>query len=112
MPLLTFLRNGAASLVGSFRGSAAPTTVDRQYVSASPLLSGSNGGWWNIGTIREPFTGAWQKGVTEAPQTVLQFAVVFACVTRISQDISKMRMRLVRQGSDGIWSETTSSAFS
>lgn len=111
MALLTFLRDRAASMVGSFRSSAAPD-VSREYVSASPVMSGGMGGWWNLATIREPFTGAWQKGEVQTPQTVVQFAVVFACVTRIAQDISKMRIRLVQQTADGIWTETTSAAFS
>ena len=31
---------------------------------------------------------------------------VFACVTLIANDISKLRLRLVRQDADGIWQET------
>src|SRR5688500_14374702 len=68
------------------------------------------GGWtpW----IREPYTGAWQKNDEWTADTVLAFHAVYACITLIANDIGKLREKLVEQDADGIWSETTSPAFS
>jgi phage portal protein BeeE len=44
--------------------------------------------------------------------TVLTYSAVFACVTLIAADIAKLRLRLVAQDEDGIWTETESAAFS
>jgi HK97 family phage portal protein len=76
---------------------------------ASPVGPGS-GGWWSL--IREPFAGAWQRNIDVKLENVLTYSAVFACVTLIANDISKLRLRLVQQDDDGIWRETESSAFS
>lgn len=58
------------------------------------------------GPVRESFAGAWQKNVVvDNRECVLAFAAVYACVTRIANDIAKLRIKLVEQDSDGIWSE-------
>lgn len=65
--------------------------------------------WWSsfFGPITESFTGAWQKNVTLLPtQTMLSFSPVYACVSGIAADISKMRVKLSRN-TDGIWTEVT-----
>jgi len=72
-------------------------------------LSG-RGGWWSV--IREPYTGAWQRNEEIKMDTVLTFSAVFACVTLIASDIAKLRLRLVEQDTDGIWTETLSPSFS
>lgn len=69
-----------------------------------------NRGWFPI--IREPFSGAWQQNVEWSPDTVLAFHAVYACVTLIANDIGKLPQRLMALEDDGIWSETTSAAFS
>jgi HK97 family phage portal protein len=74
----------------------------------SPVTEGR--GWWPI--IREAFTGAWQQNVTVSFDSVLTFHAVFACQTLIASDISKLRVKLVAQDSDGIWSETKNAAYS
>lgn len=62
--------------------------------------------WWG-GPVHEPFTGAWQRNITEDSQTsLLAFSAVFACVTGIASDIAKMRIKLSRNN-DGIWEEIT-----
>lgn len=71
----------------------------------------SRGRDWFPLTIREPFTGAWQRNQEARPETVLAFSAVYACVTLIASDISKMRGRLVEQDEDGIWTEVTGSPF-
>src|SRR5262245_781337 len=62
-----------------------------------------SGGWWPI--IRESFSGAWQQNIELTPDTVLAHAAVYACITLISTDISKLRIMLVEQDADGIWHE-------
>lgn len=64
---------------------------------------GPRDGWFPW-SIKEPFSGAWQKNVEWKRETVLSFYAIFACVSLISSDISKMRIRMVRH-SNGIWSE-------
>lgn len=69
------------------------------------IYSNSYGGWLG-GTILEPFAGAWQKNiVAESRQNILAFATVYRCVALIAGDISKLRMKLIEQDQDGIWSE-------
>jgi len=80
----------------------------RAPAGASPV--GGNGGWWPI--VREPFSGAWQKNVEWRASDVLGYSPVYACVSRISQDIGKLRTMLVREGDDGIWREVQNPAFS
>lgn len=68
------------------------------------------GGWLRV--ISEPFTGAWQANVEVQTDSVLPNPTVFACVTLITSDISKLGFCLVEKDSFGIWNETESSAFS
>lgn len=68
------------------------------------------GGWWPI--IREPWTGAWQHNAEERQSTVLCYPTLYACISRISQDIGKLTYLLMEKDSDGIWNETQSPAFS
>lgn len=70
----------------------------------------NRGGWYPL--IREPFAGAWQRNVTVDQQAVLAFHAVFACMTLIASDIAKLRVKLVAQDSDGIWTETSNAAYS
>jgi HK97 family phage portal protein len=70
----------------------------------------SKRGWWPI--VSEPFTGAWQRNMEFRTQDVLAYSAVYACVTLIAADIGKLRVRLVEQDSDLIWSEINSPAFS
>lgn len=70
----------------------------------------TSGGWYPI--IRESFTGAWQTNVDVVLQDVLTHPTVFACFTLIAFDVAKLRVKLVEQQDDDIWSETTSAAFS
>lgn len=78
--------------------------IKAQTMSGVP---GGGGGW--MGVIREPFGGAWQRGViVDGPRDVLAFSAVFACVTVIASDIAKLRVKLVEEGDDGIWTEIDS----
>ncbi|PWE57656.1 phage portal protein [Metarhizobium album] len=79
--------------------------------SARTLSAVDNrGGWW--GMIKESFTGAWQKNVEVKVDTVLTYSAVFRCISLISSDVAKMRIRLVEMDANGIWTEADSPAFS
>lgn len=71
----------------------------------------SSGGWWPI--IREPFAGAWQRNLEVRADSVIANVTVFRCVSLISSDIAKMRMKLVqKQAGDNVWVETSNPAWS
>lgn len=70
---------------------------------------GSGGGWWCM--IREPFAGAWQKNQEEKIGDLLCYPTLFACISRISQDVAKLPFKLMRLES-GIWTEVESPAYS
>jgi HK97 family phage portal protein len=69
------------------------------------------GNWW-YPIIREPFTGAWQRNRELSRESILTFSAVYSCVTLIASDVGKLRLRLVEQDKDGIWSEVNVPAFS
>jgi HK97 family phage portal protein len=74
----------------------------RQLVKAAvPWMSSSNS--WPI--VRESSPGAWQRNIVlDNRECILAFSAVYACVTRIANDIAKLRIKLVEQ-TDGLWSE-------
>jgi len=76
--------------------------------AASP--ADNRGGWTPI--IRESYGGAWQQNVEVTLGSVLAHSTVFRCISLIASDVAKMRLRLVAQDGDGIWSETDSPAYS
>lgn len=75
-------------------------------------LSPSANGWWPWGVIRESTTGAWQRNEEVRADTALSYYAVFSCLRLITTDVGKLNLRLVEQDSDGVWTETESSAFS
>lgn len=63
----------------------------------------SSAGWFSL--IRESYAGAWQTNVTaDDTSTLLKFSAIYSCVTGISGDISKLRIKLCKDIS-GIWEE-------
>jgi HK97 family phage portal protein len=70
----------------------------------------NRGGWYPL--IQESFAGAWQQNETIALVDTLQHWAVFRCVSIISADIAKMRVKLVEQDEAGLWKETSSPSFS
>jgi HK97 family phage portal protein len=68
------------------------------------------GGYWPI--VRETYTGAWQANDEIRLETALANPVVFRCVSLIATDVGKLPLRLVQKDADGIWTETSSPAFS
>lgn len=81
------------------------------FSSATPVSSGGGSGWMPI-TVREPYTGAWQQNVEISLDTALSNPTVFRCVSLIAGDIGKTPLRLVELDADGIWTPTSSPAFS
>src|SRR4030095_12523335 len=53
-----------------------------------------------------------QHNVTINTDTAASFHADFACKTLIARDIAKLRVKLVEEDDDDIWSETTNPAFS
>lgn len=60
-------------------------------------------GW--LATVRESFAGAWQRNIEVNQQEVLTNSTVFACIKRISEDVSKLWVKLVEKDDDGIVTE-------
>ena len=58
-------------------------------------------GWWPV--IRESYPGAWQQNMELGQEDMLAFHAVFACITLIASDISKLGVKLHQQTKDGIW---------
>lgn len=73
-------------------------------------VTGADRGWVTL--VREWFPGQWQQHVEVDPETVLSFSAVYACITLIAHDVSKMRAKLVAQQASGIWKEIQNPAFS
>ena len=73
----------------------------------SPVSEGR--GWYRI---LESFSGAWQSNVEIKHDIVLSYHAVYACMTLIASDIAKLRVKLVAQDGEGIWTETASPAYS
>ena len=78
------------------------------FATARPVGSSA---WLPI-TVREPFTGAWQTNQEIQVDTALSNPTVFRCVSLIAGDVAKTPLRLVALDAAGIWTETTSPAFS
>ncbi len=89
-----------------------PFTIARTKALLPALqpLSG-RGGWWPL-TIREPYTGAWQRNGDIQTDTALSYSAVFACTTLIMSDTGKVCLRLVEQDGNGIWEEVENPAYS
>lgn len=85
-------------------------TITRTKAANLAPVRENRGGWYPI--IRESFAGAWQKNVEVDQNTVLSYHAVYACMTLIASDIAKLRVKLVEQDADRIWTETDSAAFS
>ena len=87
--------------------SPVPATTTPTGWSSSfglPFWGGSGSSWFPV--VQEPFTGAWQRNQELQGGALLSFHALYRCVTLISQDVSKMRIRLMEQNdTTKIWSE-------
>lgn len=80
-------------LLGFLKAFGYEVTRIRNEVQGSAVDS-RGGGWFNI--VREAWGGAWAANITiDGQKEVLSFSAVYACVTGIAGDISKMRAMLV-----------------
>ena len=73
------------------------------------LSSVGSSGWVRL--ISEPFTGAWQKNAEEKQGDLLCYPTLYACISRITQDVAKLPFKLM-QNNGGIWSEVDNPAYS
>lgn len=55
------------------------------------------------GLIREPYSGAWQRNGETYDYKAETYYAVFACMTLIAGDISKLPITVQREGDDDIW---------
>src|SRR5690625_5008204 len=62
-----------------------------------------NDGAWRRIIAREPYAGAWQRNDELKMADGLAYPTVFACVTRIAEDIAKMPLRYESKDSAGIY---------
>lgn len=53
--------------------------------------------------LLEPWTGAWQQNMEEKQSTMLCYPTLYACLSRIAQDIGKLPFQLKREDANGIW---------
>lgn len=72
-------------------------------------LQPPSGNWT---TIFDWNTGTWQQDSSIDLDTVLTFGALFACIRLIASDVGKLRIKLMQRTESGIFTETTSPAFS
>jgi HK97 family phage portal protein len=70
----------------------------------------SQRGWRRI--IHEPFAGAWQQNKEIAREDILCYPTLYACLSRIAQDIGKLPFTLKRKQTNGVWETVESAAYS
>lgn len=87
------------------QAKAIPTVQPRGVVSLN-----TSGAWIDITPAQPP--GYFQLDIQIRPETVMSHPSVFACVTVISNDIGKLRTRLMKVDDEGIWKEAQSAAYS
>ena len=86
-------------------------TIARERAEQKALQPVDHRGW--VSLIRESFAGAWQRNVPPiSVDTALTYSAVFRCISLISSDVAKMRVKLVRLTGAGVWEETENPAFS
>lgn len=77
----------------------------------APLAGlGAGGGWSPL--VKESFGGAWQRNIEWTTDSVVAHHAAYSCITRVSNSIGKLAINLMAQDEDGIWTPTTSAAFS
>lgn len=67
------------------------------------LEPAGRGGWRRI--IGESYAGAWQQNVEVNQEDVRNYFAVYACITLIAGDISKLGIAKQSKGSNGIWND-------
>lgn len=87
------------------RQKAAVTTATEGLSSLA-----TSRGW--VPWVLEAFAGAWQRNIVVDHSSVMGYSTVWACVTLIASDISKLCVDLMQEDSDGILNEVESPSFS
>ena len=83
------------------KAAVSPMGVNNTRGALTPVRSSSG----LFGFISESFAGAWQKNiVVDSDKNLLAFSAVYACVTLIANDISKLRLTL-KEWEEGISEE-------
>lgn len=87
------------SLLGLLRGKRRAKANSDVGAAVAPST------WRTVlgGRIDEPFAGAWQQNKEITASDGLKYPVVFACISRISEDVSKVPLRIERRDSHGIY---------
>lgn len=81
-----------------------------EITKAQPMPVPSTGrGWF---PIWEANGGNWQRNIVVDQQAVTANHAVFSCMTLISSDVAKLRVKLVAQDDNRVWSEVTNAAYS
>lgn len=81
-------------------------------MASVPIMSPQNTQWLLRTEVHEPYAGAWQQDVPVARrERVTAFGAVYACLSLIAGDISKLPLRLMER-SGQIWKETENAAYS
>ncbi len=71
---------------------------------AKEMSVARSSGWGWLGGILESFPGAWQRNiVADRKENLLAFSAVYACISIIAEDISKLRPEVVIESKPGIW---------
>lgn len=95
------------NLFGLQLGKRTDVALAEKRLSPAPV---SRRSWW--GTVAEAASGNWQRNIEINTDTVLTNPTVYACITLIASDVAKLRVKLVAQDDDGLWSETSNAAYS
>jgi HK97 family phage portal protein len=86
------------------------STIRSRLGSAFGMVAPVGHAWFPV--VREPYTGAWQLNDPITTESALCSPSVFAVVSRIASDISKIAPPLLLEQDDhGFWIETTNSAY-
>lgn len=95
------------SLVRTLNRAGAFLTKAARNLQNIPAYSWLNS--WTRG-IQESDSGFWQRNITIDPQmSILAFSAVFSCITGISSDVGKLRIKLDEDVA-GIWTEITTNS--
>lgn len=75
----------------------------------SPWSRGRGSGWRGVA---ESYPGAWQQNQELAREDLLSYHAIYAAMTLIAGDVSKLPLHLVRKDANNIWDEYESAAYS
>jgi HK97 family phage portal protein len=77
--------------------------------SSLAMLPNTRGRGWT--TIFEPFAGAWQRNIELTRKDITSHNAVFACMTLIASDVSKLGAPEFKRLEEGVWKLDESPAY-